>query len=169
MRKYFILILFTGLFSCNSFRSKIEFRGKGCDTQIPNSQDVYLVNTSTTKSIKVTVRNTLIFDDSSKDYQIHIYKLNPGDEKYLGCTDESYPIEYDKKNKLVIGTYEDFKKSKDLSIRLLVEIKGMRDTIIHGEKKQYFYDVENDFSKILKHKSKKFEYAITGEVLTTNE
>lgn len=61
--------------------------------------------------------------------------------------------------------YKEFKKINDPSIKLLVEIQGMSDSIINGKMQQYYYEDHIDYSKPLKQKFKQFEYSIPGEVV----
>jgi hypothetical protein len=102
--KIWILILgVLSIFYCScksSINAKIEMRERMCDN-ISDANSVYIVNTSKTRKLKFTVRETEIINDTTKNYSTSHIELEPGDEKYLGC-DKKYGSENYKEFGLVI-------------------------------------------------------------------
>lgn len=97
MVRYLMIILSCGLFSCSSFDGVIEKRDKGCNTELPNSKKVFLVNKSSNKKYKFTIKSTETANDTSKEYSTQFVVLEPGDETYLDC-DEKLGVQlFDKK------------------------------------------------------------------------
>lgn len=99
----FKLVLITFIFLASCSNGKLEYR-KGC-TDYPfngwiendGAKGVYLVNTSKTKKITFTVKETKFsqWDPSGNGYsyksnnevETETYTLNPGEEEYLTCSD----------------------------------------------------------------------------------
>ena len=95
-----IKILFFGSFSlmiisCKSFNGKIEKR-EYCDANFEKSQKLYLVNKSTNKTFRFTIRQTEIINNSLKEYSTELLTLEPGDEVYLGCEESIGVQKYNK-------------------------------------------------------------------------
>ncbi len=77
MRGYKYLLAFSILVAaCSSkMNGKIEYRG---------DNDVYLVNTSSSKIFRFTVKTTKVTNDTIYDYSTESIPLAPGDEELLG-------------------------------------------------------------------------------------
>jgi hypothetical protein len=88
--KEYVMMLILGLLSIfycsctSSINAKIEKREPMCNN-ISDANSVYLVNTSETKKLKFTIRETEIINDTTKNYSTSHIELAPGDEEHLGC------------------------------------------------------------------------------------
>ncbi len=72
-----LIIIFTSYQS--NLNGKIETR---------ESNKVYIVNTSENNAFKFTLKTVSVTDDSIRNYRTDIIELAPGDEKYIGVTNE---------------------------------------------------------------------------------
>jgi len=118
--KYLFFSLLIFHISCNSsLDGKIEKRQRKCG-KVEESHSVYLVNASSNKKLRFTIKKTETINDTIINYVTFQEELEPGDEYELGC---------DK----IIG------ESKFKSLNLALQF----DTIIHvknqysGETKYY--------------------------------
>ena len=86
MRGVFIFLIF--LFFATSCKDvvdgRIEMRKAKSDCG-SNSRSFYLINSSPSKELLFTVKKTTIINDSIYLYSSDQYRVDPGDEKFLGC------------------------------------------------------------------------------------
>ncbi len=85
MKQILYITLLLSFCSCDRVDGKIETR---------NKSKAYVVNGSTTKTYRFTVKTTSIKNDSIYNYQTKIVELAPGDELFLGNRNEVSEIEY---------------------------------------------------------------------------
>lgn len=86
LRLFLISILLFFLLGCSN--GKFEFRkdskcilGLGNIMETPfASESVYLINTSTSKVVSFTI--------NSGDGDTHVYKLEPGEQEWIGCANK---------------------------------------------------------------------------------
>lgn len=97
MTRYIILILSVGLFSCKSFNGSIEKRDLGCDSTIVDSKKIFLVNKSSDKKFKFTIKATKTTNEKANDYSTEFLVLEPGEEIFLGCDGKKEFLSFPKK------------------------------------------------------------------------
>jgi hypothetical protein len=138
---FFLSCAFWLFYSCrNDFDGKIEKR---------QNDRIYLVNSSKSKILRFTIKESSIINDTGYYYNTRIITLSPGDEEYLGLENE---ISMDYEHLPIFRKV--FKTRKD-PLNLLTNLK---DTIINGEKLKYEYANEPIPDTI------KSKYEITGQI-----
>ena len=96
MKQLIFIIMISILCSCNKLDGKIEIR---------NNDRAYLVNGSTNKTFKFTLKTTTITNDSVYHYNTEIKELAPGDEMFIGKENDVSKIEYPDKNVVALRLY----------------------------------------------------------------
>jgi hypothetical protein len=164
MRHFFIffLILFT---SCNSNYIKLDFRnGSNCEKDLESSKSVYIVNSSKDKTLKATLKTTINIDDTLTKYTTKYFKLLPGDEEELGCTETLSPQTYERKEVKQISSIQTSSEFDKLTkLGKLINEKKNHDTIIDGQKRTYWLNFVNDSTKPIKRIHTKYTYEVTAE------
>lgn len=181
-----IIALAVLLYSCgNSLDGRIETReGK-----------VYLVNTSTSKEYEFTIKETIIVNDTVKNYKIHSVPVIAGGERFLGKKDSIKPLTYPSIEVVRIKTekpkfnpnlpYEavindtlDLTEARNISSKKTNPFDGIappfistHDTVINGVKTIYWYVKETipDTLHPLPLVKYNYKYEITAQVVSKKE
>lgn len=147
----------------------------------------YLVNKSSSKKYRFTVKRTEIQDNKFHTFSTELIELSPGDERLLGPKSFKTNIKYPVKEKQILDTYkpltneeiniekERIKKEKRngtynpfVFSKLYFEELFMHssDTIINGQKLKYRFITEqyNDTLHPFPIKFFRYEYDVTGQV-----
>jgi len=175
--KNLILIIITCalISSCgNSIKGKIEEREDG---------KIYLVNTSTSKEYQFTVRETIIINDTAKQYHTLAIPVIAGGEEFIGIKEVVSPAEYPiievVNKRLVEPKFDpsmpfeivqtdtlDLTRDKEKVENPVPSYVLLHDTVINGYQRKFWYVKEKvkDTLHPLPPQKCKYNYQVTAQV-----
>jgi len=172
--------------SCKGLNGRIDIRGNGCD-DVPDSKQVYLVNTSKTQKYEFTVKSIETINDTLTTYSTQIITLAPGDEEYLGCDLYYYEKKYlitEKREIINLDTSQIYQYKENLFSKKDIEEAATRnmmtideyiqkvpdlkmiplyDTLINNTPLKYKKNFVVDSLKFVLQNKHSIKYEVTGQ------